>query len=238
MDPVQERELDEELGLWLNRQFKETFAQESETWAIERIQRVSENLQAGRPPERRFQVEILWVDQMTAFITPGRFIYITRELLQSLASDDPVALILAHEMAHYDLGHLDLFRGRWETLRLLPGGAILAAGLRLAQNRTFSVEHEEAADIRALKKCLSAGYDGLRCLELFDVLEAHSLDYGDVEGVFGPSDASVTDTTGPLGWLTQARSWIKRHTHTHPAIRERKEALAARLLTLQDKSSR
>jgi len=230
MDVLQEWELEQELGRWLHRYFQQTFAHESESWAIERVQRVSQCLQEGRSPVRRFQAEILWVDEVTAFITPGRYIYITRELLQRLASDDPVALVLAHEMAHYDLGHLNLLRGRWEALRLLPGGVTLAVGLRMAQNRAFSAEHEEAADARALAMCLSAGYDGNRCLELFDALEAHFLDYCDIEGVFGPSaGAAIAE---PSGWLTQAKSWLWRRTHSHPALRERKQTLQARLRAL------
>src|SRR5207253_1663864 len=117
------------------------------------------------------------------------YIYVLRELLQRCASDDPVAFVLAHEMAHHDLGHLDPFAGRAAFLRRIPAGADVALLLRAAQWLLISPEAESAADAYAVDLCLRAGFDGRRCLELFDILEAAALDYRDIDIVFGPEDS-------------------------------------------------
>src|SRR5579862_7518712 len=100
------------LGEWLHRELVAAYGVETEAWARERVRRVERQLQVKRAPAPRMQPEILWLPEATAFTAPGRYLYISRELLQRAASDDPVAFVLAHEMAHHDLGHLDAFRGR------------------------------------------------------------------------------------------------------------------------------
>lgn len=49
---------------------------------------------------------VLWSPLYGAWTLPGRYLYITSELQQTLQSDDAVAFVLAHEMAHHDLGHV------------------------------------------------------------------------------------------------------------------------------------
>lgn len=222
-------EADKEYGKWLHNKFMTTFAYESEAWAIDRVKRVMDRLQMVRTPLQCLLPEILWIDQMNAFILPGRYIYITRELLQMLASDDPAAFVFAHEIAHHDLGHLSLYRWRLEALRAIPGGIALAAAARFVDHVAFSPEHERAADNRALEMCLDAGYDGHLCLELFDVLQAHALDWGDVSMAYGPQTSQDSTLTGISGWISKAKDWNWQRMRGYPSIRERKEALLARL---------
>src|SRR5436309_3427681 len=107
------------VGEWIHDQLMPDFGLETEAWAIERVRRVADRLNVARSPNRALTAEILWIDVMTAFAVPGRYVYVGRELLQRCATDDPVAFTLAHEMAHHDLGHMDLFQGSRRTLRLL-----------------------------------------------------------------------------------------------------------------------
>ena len=224
-----ERALDAELGERLHHELTSAYAKESEAWATDRMQRVAQQLQSERAAANRFIPEILWVDQMTAFAAPGRYLYITRELLQRLTTDDSAAFVLAHEIAHHDLGHLALFRGKRSLLRSLPGSSALAAALLLAEHLLFSPEHETEADEYALQLCLEAGYSGPKCMEVFDVLQAHCLDLGDVDMAYGLDEAMLKADELDRDWLAGAKLWSWRKMRGYPSLRERKENLLAQM---------
>jgi len=67
-------------GEWLHQQTREAIHFEDEAWAIDRVRRVEERLQAGREAAQRLVVEIPWLDEVTAFTAPGRYIYFGRRL--------------------------------------------------------------------------------------------------------------------------------------------------------------
>lgn len=227
-----EKDPAEEAGDWLHERLMESFGLETEAWAIERIARVSEALHKVRPHGKPLKVEVLWTQEMTAFTTPGSYLYVSRELLQRTASDDPAALVIAHEMAHHDLGHLDLFAGRLAALRHVPGGLSAVASLRLLQRLWSSPTNEMEADAYALDLCVAAGYDGAKCLELFDIMEAYAIDHGDLDIVFGPEDKVSTPASGLRGLLAKASASAWQHTRGYLSIRDRKEALQNRLKAL------
>ena len=213
------------IGEWLHGELAGRFGLETERWATEKVVRVERQLQVKRAPRDRKQPVVLWMQEMNAFTTPGRYMYISRELLQRASSDDPVALVMAHEMAHHDLGHLDLFSGRLAALRTIPGGVGIAAGIWLAHRILVSPEQESEADAYAFDLCRRAGFDGHRCLELFDILEVQALDHGDIDVVFGQEERPV-DAGRALSGL---RSWTWRHLRGYPSIRDRKSALMERI---------
>lgn len=213
------------LGEWLHTELMENFGVETEAWAIDRVRRVERQLQVYRAPRSRMTAEVLWLAEPNAFTAPGRYVYITRELLQRAASDDPIAFVLAHEMAHHDLGHLDLFRGPRSALRSIPAGAKIVLLLRAAEWLLIGPEAESAADKYALELCRRAGYDGRRCLEFFDILEAHGLDHRAIDAVFGSEESLANDVQAVRQWASRLQEWGRRRFAGYPPIRERKEAL-------------
>jgi predicted Zn-dependent protease len=146
-------------------------------WAAERAARVSERLQAGVAPSERLDTLVVWWSEHNAFTCFGRTIYISRRLFERLPDDDAAAFIVAHEIAHHRLGHIP----RFVASRLLPARLILAALERLL----CSPRREADADRLAIELSLAAGYDLERCLVALDILALVSLDYGDVDGVYG-----------------------------------------------------
>jgi predicted Zn-dependent protease len=218
-------------GEWLHEHLVAAYGLETEAWASERVLRVTERLNRerwGGPPIR---AEIVWLQAMTAFAAPGRYVYLSRELLQRLDSDDAVAFVVAHEMAHHDLGHLRLFTGWWRNrLRAaLPsaGATVVAAMYRALEHKLIGPERERAADTYALDLCIVAGYDPERCLDVFLALESHALDLGDLDIVFGPDEA-------PGALPADLRRWGWQRGRGYPSLRERvallrahEEALAA-----------
>ena len=227
---------DESLGEWLHAELTERYGVETEAWARERVARASAALEAVRADcavrgvcPHPLRAEILWVGAMTAFTGPGRYVYVTRELLQRADADDPIAFVLAHESAHHDLGHVQLLRGRLASLRRVPGRLLLGAALRIVERQVWGPEHERAADAYALDLCVAADFDPVRCLQIFDILEAHLLDHGDIDGVFGP-DRPAAEPSGRVGrWLEDARTWGWQRVRGYPPLRERKADLLAQL---------
>jgi hypothetical protein len=94
--------------------------------------------------------------------------------------------VIAHELAHHELGHLGYFRHAFARRAARLSAPLLAMlFFRALQKRIYSVEREIAADHHAIDLCMSAGYDPSKCLYLFHILELIALDYGDVNAVFG-----------------------------------------------------
>jgi hypothetical protein len=222
-------DIDAPFDEWLRAKLLDAYGYERENWALDRVRRVMERLarvRAARPP---LTAEILWIREVTAFTAPGRYVYLSRRLLERCAGDDPVALVLAHEMAHHHLGHLDTFAGWAAQLPRVGGSELVAAAFRLLERQVHGPEAEAEADLYALRLCLDAGFHGAACLTLFDILEAEALNWGDVDGVFGPEarlDPSVTGLDAVMG---RALAWTSERLRGYLPIRERKARLHAEL---------
>ena len=72
---------DDDLGDWLHERLVEEYCEETEAWALERVARVTERLNGVRaacpvPGASPYplRTHILWIGQMNAFATPGRWI--------------------------------------------------------------------------------------------------------------------------------------------------------------------
>ncbi len=88
-------------GEWVHAQLHRHVTFEREGWAVERVQRIADRLQNGRPSERVY-VEVPWLRLRTAFTLPGRYIYFGRGLLEYCPDDETAAFVIAHELAHHD----------------------------------------------------------------------------------------------------------------------------------------
>ncbi|HEX8670831.1 MAG TPA: hypothetical protein VF710_03040 [Longimicrobium sp.] len=124
--------------------------------------------------------------------------------------EDAVAMMVAHEIAHHDLGHLDSASPlMWMVRRRLHGP-----------------EHEAEADAHGFNLCLAAGYDPWRAFHLFDVLEAHALDVGALSAVFGPENAIAAALADAPEWKVELLRWLHARRTGYLPLRERKAALA------------
>ena len=212
-------------GEWLHDQMREAVQFETEAWALERVQRVQARLQAGRPEAERLIVEIPWLDEVTAFTAPGRYIYFSRRLYERCPTDEQVAFVLAHEMAHHDLGHIHLFAGWAPKIIGLPGAKLFAIAFHVLERRLYGPEKECDADRHGLDLCLAGGYEGPRCLELLDILEQYALYLGDDDMVYGPSEESDDELDENASWKTKAQIWAWQRKRGYRPIRDRRQML-------------
>ena len=206
---------------WLHRELVREFAGETEPWALERAARVQHRLNEHREGFPALETTILWVPPPLAFTLAGSHVYVARSLFQRLPSDDALAFVLAHEAAHHDLGHLDLFDGwaRWLPRSHATGYVAMLA--RLFEHHTYGPEREMAADEYAIRLAMQAGYDGDRSAQALAILEQLALDRGDIGGVFGPEN--LLDPTDPendsTGYAVQ--QWVWTHLHGYLPLHAR-----------------
>lgn len=213
-------------GTWLHSEIVDACVIEATGWAPERVQRVAIRLQSVVAEGERFVVVVPWTDLVTAFTAPGRYIYFSRRLLERCPDDDSAAFIVAHEIAHHQLGHLRIFPHRLAALARVSGGWIAAMSVHAVERAMYGPEHESAADHRALDLCLEAGYDGRKCIRVFDILAQHALDVGDTKGTFGLDTSSERDSSAGTPWTTQLRSWTWERMRGYPSLQDRRDALA------------
>ncbi|HEX8726680.1 MAG TPA: M48 family metalloprotease, partial [Gemmatimonadaceae bacterium] len=140
-----------EFAEWLHTELVTQFALERAPWALERVSRVQARLNECRIDRPALEATILWITPPLAFTLAGRYVYISRSLLERMPTDDAVAFVLAHEAGHHDLGHLDLFAGWTKWLPETPSMGYAAAVGRLLKYRTYGPAHESAADRYAVE---------------------------------------------------------------------------------------
>jgi hypothetical protein len=214
----------ESTGEWIYRFMRWNIQIEEEAWALERVKRVMGRLCAGRM-EKPFIVIIPWLQWMSAFTTPDRYIFFSRRLFEQCRTDEEVAFVLAHEIAHHELGHLDVFKHVEARIHPLPKNEITTTLLYHLVRRLYGPENECAADRHAIDLCRAAGYDGLKCIEIFDALEDHALDMGDHDGVYGPNAGSDDELDENASWKTKAQIWIWQRKRGYLPIRDRRQML-------------
>lgn len=209
---------------WIHQRLLDAYACEHDGWAVDQVRRIEARLQADVPPEQRLEAVILWISEANAFVMPGRHVYISRRLIERTRNDEQVAFILAHEIAHQRLGHVSTLG---DVLDRVPEPARgIAASLMVARALMLhGPEREAEADAHGFNLCLAAGYDPYRCASAIDVMEQVSLDYGDTEGVFGPSAAIDAALDGEAEWMVSTRIWLWERRRGYPSLRERKARL-------------
>jgi predicted Zn-dependent protease len=142
----------------------------NESWEAERLRRIIIPLvRVMDRPCRMNELRIVLVreNEINAANAGGCQFYFTTALLQQ-ASDDHLRGVLAHEIAHEDLGHVakaqvlgaGINAGVALLEQLLPGSSALTplAGTLLA--RSYGRSEEYAADRHAIEILQRAGYSG------------------------------------------------------------------------------
>lgn len=220
-------------GEWMHKEIAENAFLEQHGFMPDRARQIALRLQASRPEADRFVVEVPWLKSITAFTAPGRYIYFGRRLLERCPDEDSAAFVVAHEIAHHDLGHLDLFNGRFAQRAARLGPAALAVlFFRMLQKRIYSPEWELAADRRAIELCLAAGYEGRKCLYLFHIMQMIALDFGDLGMVYGLDPESDQELSAEASLVTRARIWLYQRQRGYLPIQDRWAMARAHLAAL------
>lgn len=182
-------------------------------WTVESVERVANHL--SQALERRwnyskiFQVSVYWSSIMSAFTCPGKHIFISRRLLERCRTDDMIAFVLAHEMAHHQLGHFASVEKYDRHFSDNHPAWLVATKVRYFENLFFGPQWECDADLRALEICSTAGYDLEECLKLLKMLEQHLVDLRKLRLAYGLDfkDDSELSQDAPLAIRLRTKIW-------------------------------
>jgi predicted Zn-dependent protease len=101
-----------------------------------------------------YHVEILNTDEICAYATPGGHIFLSRGLIACAPSEDCLAAVIAHELAHIQLRHVAAVLSNERTVQDLSAAADRAASIAAR-----SLTPEEKADL--FRESLSVSVDTL-----------------------------------------------------------------------------
>lgn len=196
---------------------------EQHGWAPESVERVANRLQQDSPLHERFEVVVYWSEEFNAFTVPGDVIFISRHLLERCRTDEMIALVIGHEIAHHELGHISAFPDWYPEFARNTVGYIAC---RLAQIPQRMLEHpqmERDADARGIELCLAAGYDPHECIKFFEVAREKILNRGGIDSVFGRDDILDDEPSLKNLLVHRARIWLDHHRTGYPCLLERQE---------------
>lgn len=130
--------------------------------------------------EMKFHFRILKEDGPNAFSIPGGYIYVTHDLFDYVQSDNELAGILAHEIAHIIHNHaLKQTRDntKYSLLTILavlltrePDVAVLGKLTTITFLNQYRREYEEEADLTAIDLLIKTGYNPVGFLTFLERL--------------------------------------------------------------------
>lgn len=139
-----------------------------------------------------YHVGILETNEINAFATPGGHILVSRGLLNCAKSEDALASILAHEVAHIHLRHsVNAIKSSRSMDAILATTKVVTSGIGLSDitagfqdavdevlttmvNSGYSQSQEFEADKRALTLMADAGYNPYALLDMLELLQANT----------------------------------------------------------------
>ncbi len=179
----------------------------------ERVNKVGQKIASvSDRKEVRYIFRVVDKDDVNAFALPGGYVFIFKGLVDKVSSDDELAAVIAHEMAHVVARHsIKRLQGSmcYDIMRLLM--AVSGAGMGDAGRidaafgqliMSYSREDEALADKLAVKYLKEAGYDPWAVVSLLKKLQE-------------------SDKTAPIRPYTSYRS----HPHVADRIRMVKQEL-------------
>ena len=139
---------------------------------VDYVNRVAHKVLTASGSDRSVNVKVLMMPAFNAFSIPGGTIYLTAGLLKGLDSEDELASVLGHEIAHVAARHWANHQSKHVLLRTssyaiaafvpLGLGNVVDIGYDRTQPHlldAFSRQEEQEADALGLKYVYRAGYD-------------------------------------------------------------------------------
>ncbi|HSU19855.1 MAG TPA: M48 family metallopeptidase [Acidobacteriaceae bacterium] len=153
---------------------------------VEYVNRIGQNLVKNSDAKVPFTIKVLDTDEINAMALPGGFFYVNSGLILACDSEDELAGVMAHEIAHVaahhaaremtkmnymQLGQIPLIiftQGTWTGYGIYEASQ-LAVPLTFLQ---FSREYEAEADYLGIQYMYKAGYDPQGMVSIFEKLDA------------------------------------------------------------------
>jgi len=177
------------MGKSFHAQLAKEYPVSTDKTKVARLERIGARMaQVSDRQDFQYHFTLIAKDELNAFTVPGGYIYFFEGLYDRLSSDDEIASVLAHEIAHgaarhtvkkyqaalgYDLmSRLLLSQMTSETAKMLTslGGGLISTIAMSAYGR----QDEYEADRLGIKYMRLAGYDLNAMIRTFEVLKKNS----------------------------------------------------------------
>ncbi|MDR2345188.1 MAG: M48 family metallopeptidase [Planctomycetaceae bacterium] len=165
----------------------------------------------------KYRLFVIEKDTINAFAHAGGYVYIYTGLIEKCNNnDDALAFVLAHEISHIDLKHVNTGLGRLKAMEMIPGSELINAVVnKLSPSYNKTMEFE--ADAAGWQLGLDAGYQPNKMIELFDILPD--------ENKITEKNKSENSTTDIANQAERIMYRLEHHFDTHPQSSERKKKL-------------
>lgn len=150
------------------------------------VDEITARIDAARPSNaRRLKTYIIRDVTPNAFTSGAGYVFIHAGLLATMENEAQLAMVVAHEIAHEDLGHVSAGMAQRQNIAIgqmlgsiggallgLPGDLTNLAVGAVGQGAyaSFSREQETAADELGMKYLVKSGYDGVAGAQSFAVM--------------------------------------------------------------------
>ncbi|MGG7565252.1 M48 family metalloprotease [Rhodovulum sp. DZ06] len=202
------------------------------------LARVEAQRAPGLPPLRG---AIVADADVNAFTTGGGYVFVNAGMLAALENEAQLAMVLAHEAAHVDLGHVSAGRRNRQAVSVVGaiaaiGGVALGAPAELvrpvvglgaqAAVSGFTREQEREADRLGARYLHGAGWSVIEGARSFEVLRRL---YGDGGGFLASHPASAErqqELNAYARAIGAGRGDVNREAHLRATRRIRSDVLA------------
>ena len=134
----------------------------------QRVQLIFDKLLAAMTsPKMPYQLFVIESKEINAF-TAGGLVFITSGIINFAENDDELACVLAHEIFHNELGHINLMMRKEKAARHWMGDfadwGLVASKILGA---SFNQENEVYCDMYGVDLAIKAGYDGKAAVDFW-----------------------------------------------------------------------
>lgn len=155
---------------------------------LERVERIGKTVAAAAQPfepDLTYTFKVIDSKDVNAFSLPGGYIYLNKGLIDRTESDDELAGVIGHEIAHAACHHLRQLMSKarkfdWATLAVLLAGAatgadvshaaILTQVITQARVSGYGVKYETESDKFAVEYLMKTPYDPVGVLTFMEKL--------------------------------------------------------------------
>ena len=163
-----------EMGRSYARQVETTFKLITNPAITEYVNRIAQNLVRNSDAQVRFTIKIIETNEVNAFSLPGGFLFVDSGLILAADTEEELAGVMSHEIAHVAACHAAQKLAREELTNL--GSIALMFRLLLRQITLNTVEatrsFESEADFLAIGYLYKSGYDPQDLSSVFQKLKA------------------------------------------------------------------
>ncbi len=153
---------------------------------VEYVNRVGQNIVKNSDSKVPFTIKVLDTDEINAMALPGGFFYVNSGLILACDSEDELAGVMAHEIAHVAAHHAarEMTRMNYMQIGQIPliiftQGTYTGYGIYEASQLAiplsflkFSRNFEAEADYLGIQYMYKAGYDPQGMVSIFEKLDA------------------------------------------------------------------